>query len=552
MAQKDINYENNIDLGLNQIKNVVVEVVETAPTTGGKAGRIVSYAGDLYVDNGTTFVKLGGAGDVTALATRVTTIENNYATKVSPTGSGLKVTVNSQGLVTAMATLGVSDVDGLSTDLAGKVDKVEGKGLSTEDFTTALKTKLEGVATGAEVNVIDTVKVNGTALTVTSKAVDVTVPTKTSDITNDSGFITKAVDDLTNYYDKDAIDGKISGAFHYKGTVANYSDLPTSNVAVGDVYNITNADTTHGVKAGDNVACSATTPSITWDVLSGVVDLSDYYNKTQVDTELAKKVDQVTGYGLSQNDLSYSLKATYDGYATTIAGKVDANTAITAGTACKITYDAKGLVTAGAGLDASDIPTLAQSKITNLTTDLGNKIPKIASATGSKLVVSVDDGTVAESADLTTKLSGIASGAQVNVIETVKVNGTALTPSSKAVDITVPTNNNQLTNGAGYQTSSDVSSAITTALGSYYSKTDVDGFFGEKSITTAGSAGAGYTATVNAPTGYVPMMAQVMTATGDLVMASVTIGSSSVTVSTNNEFTGKIRILFAKTIATLS
>ena len=46
------------------------------------------------------------------------------------------------------------------------------------------------------------------------------------------------------------------------------------------------------------------------------------------------------------------------------------------------------------------------------------------------------------------------SNAQVNVIETVKVNGTALTPSSKAVNITVPTNNNQLTNGAGYITSS--------------------------------------------------------------------------------------------------
>ena len=34
------------------------------------------------------------------------------------------------------------------------------------------------------------------------------------------------------------------------------------------------------------------------------------------------------------------------------------------------------------------------------------------------------------------------SGYQANVIETVKVNGTALTPSSKAVDITVPTVNN--------------------------------------------------------------------------------------------------------------
>mgnify|MGYP006908796531 CR=1 FL=1 len=138
-----------------------------------------------------------------------------------------------------------------------------------------------------------------------------------------------------------------------------------------------------------------------------------------------------------------------------------------------------------------------------------------------------------------TKLSGIEAGAEVNVIETVqvngsaltpasktvnvqipitsvKVNGTALTPSSNAVDVTVPTavsdltndgdgtspfatqayvgtnggkidviqvngttqtitnktvnisvptNNNQLTNGAGYQTASDVSTAINTAIG---------------------------------------------------------------------------------------
>lgn len=34
-----------------------------------------------------------------------------------------------------------------------KVDKVPGKGLSTEDYTTAEKTKLSGVESGAEVNV---------------------------------------------------------------------------------------------------------------------------------------------------------------------------------------------------------------------------------------------------------------------------------------------------------------------------------------------------------------------------------------------------------------
>ena len=44
------------------------------------------------------------------------------------------------------------------------------------------------------------------------------------------------------------------------------------------------------------------------------------------------------------------------------------------------------------------------------------------------------------------------SNAQANVIETVKVNGTALTPSSKAVDVTVPTKVSQLTNDSGYKT----------------------------------------------------------------------------------------------------
>lgn len=36
--------------------------------------------------------------------------------------------------------------DALIAAIGGKVDKVEGKGLSTEDFTTALKTKLENMA----------------------------------------------------------------------------------------------------------------------------------------------------------------------------------------------------------------------------------------------------------------------------------------------------------------------------------------------------------------------------------------------------------------------
>lgn len=50
--------------------------------------------------------------------------------------------------------------DGLTTALADKVDKVEGKGLSTNDFTTDLKTKLTNLPAGAQVNAIDTVDEN--------------------------------------------------------------------------------------------------------------------------------------------------------------------------------------------------------------------------------------------------------------------------------------------------------------------------------------------------------------------------------------------------------
>lgn len=76
--------------------------------------------------------------------------------------------------------------------LGAKVDKVSGKGLSTNDFTTAEKTKLNGIETGAEVNVLEGVTVNGTVATITNKIAAVTTPTKTSDLTNDSGFITSA------------------------------------------------------------------------------------------------------------------------------------------------------------------------------------------------------------------------------------------------------------------------------------------------------------------------------------------------------------------------
>lgn len=56
-------------------------------------------------------------------------------------------------------------------------------------------------------------------------------------------------------------------------------------------------------------------------------------------------------------------------------------------------------------------------------------------------------------------------GGEPNKIESIKVNGTAQSiGEDKSVDISVPTNNNQLTNGAGYQTASDVKTAVDNAF----------------------------------------------------------------------------------------
>lgn len=79
-------------------------------------------------------------------------------------------------------TVDLSDVASatkIAAALNTKVDKVDGKGLSTNDYTTDEKNKLSGIAAGAQVNVIESVKVNGSALTVTDKAVNITIPAAT-------------------------------------------------------------------------------------------------------------------------------------------------------------------------------------------------------------------------------------------------------------------------------------------------------------------------------------------------------------------------------------
>ena len=62
----------------------------------------------------------------------------------------------------------------------GKVDKVDGKGLSTNDFTAALLTKLNGIAAGAQVNLLEGLTLGGKALTISNKKIEI----KDEEVTN--------------------------------------------------------------------------------------------------------------------------------------------------------------------------------------------------------------------------------------------------------------------------------------------------------------------------------------------------------------------------------
>ena len=68
------------------------------------------------------------------------------------------------------------DASAMNTAIQGKVDKVEGKGLSENDYTDTEKSKLAEIESGAEVNIIDGVIINGVNATIANKKVAFAIP----------------------------------------------------------------------------------------------------------------------------------------------------------------------------------------------------------------------------------------------------------------------------------------------------------------------------------------------------------------------------------------
>ena len=203
---------------------------------------------------------------------------------------------------------------------ANKVDKETGKGLSTNDYTAAEKAKLANIAAGAQVNVLEGVQANGTTVVPVNKIANITIPTNTSDLTNDSGFITSAdVPDgataststplmdgtaavgtstafargdhvhpsdsskanAADVYTKTEIDQKLAGALSYKGTKATTLELPVSGNTQGDVWHVT-AD-------GSEWAWNGTQ----WEELGTAIDLSGYVEESEISLATNAQIDAI-------------------------------------------------------------------------------------------------------------------------------------------------------------------------------------------------------------------------------------------------------------------
>lgn len=150
-----------------------------------------------------------------------------------------------------------------------------------------------------------------------------------------------------------------------------------------------------------------------------------------------KFVAQETGKGLSSNDYTSAEKTKLSGIAEGANKYVHPSYTAQKSGLYKVTVDASGHVSATTAVAKADITGLGIPAQDTTYADATTSTHGLMSAADK------------------TKLDGVATGAQANKIESVKVNGTALTPdSSKAVNVDL----------SAYAKSSDVTKEIASAV----------------------------------------------------------------------------------------
>ena len=202
---------------------------------------------------------------------------------------------------------------------------------ATKESVTELSDRVQGLeTTGGQPNVIETVKVNGVAQEVSEKAVNIAVPTKVSELANDSLF-------QTNSEVAQAIQTAIAKTGH--ASFKKVDAVPDAETAEDNVmYLVMNSKTKH------------------YDIYAKVENEVVLLDDTTVD--LTNYVEKEEGKGLSTNDYTTEEKEKLAGIAEGANNYTHPAYTEQASGFYKVTVDATGHVSAVTAVTKADITSL--------------------------------------------------------------------------------------------------------------------------------------------------------------------------------------------------
>lgn len=446
---------------LYQLNDVAKNASETG-VLGAGPGKVLTYGtdgkwyaadavgldetalGKYLTDN--NYAQKSDIPSLSGYATQSWVLGKNYITSDALSGYATQSWVNSQGYATASSLKAVSDklndfLEGSDTDgiinkwkeleaflagqtqtstladlLAVKADKattLSGYGITDAYTKTEVNTKLGSYVTTTALN---------TAL---AKKVDVAFLAKvfgfigedSSEVSiNDMGSVITSIKAKFGLWTDEYLSSKglnpNAGGGSGEGATALYqlNDVSQNASGTGVLGAETGKVLTYGsdgkwyaAKAGmDEDALSSYLTENNYAQKSDIPSLNGYATQSWVNTALEKKVDKVSGMGLSHNDFTDTLLQKLNGIAegankyvlpiakaavlggvmigstltASATGVLDLPEVAIAGTYAKVTTDVYGRVTAGSSLSASDIPALSISKITGLQAALDDKVNK--------------------------------------------------------------------------------------------------------------------------------------------------------------------------------
>ena len=371
---------------------------------------------------------------------------NDFTSALLTKLNGIATGANKTVIDTALDASSANPVQNkvINTALSNKVDKVSGKGLSTNDFTTELLTKLNGIATGATKVIVDTALSSTSTNPVQNKIVQAAINELTTKVNN---MITDAPEAYDTF--KEISEYIASHETEYSALLA------VSNNKVDKVSGkglSTNDFTDELLAKLEGIASDAT--KVTIDSALSSTSTNPVQNKV-INTALSGKVDKVSGKGLSTNDFTDDLLTKLNGIADG-ANKTVIDTALDASSTNPVqnkvintALSGKVDKVSGKGLSTNDFTTDLLTKLngiadgaTKVTVDsslsststntiqnkvvysaLSNKVDKV-----DGMGLSSNDFTT----DLLTKLNGIATGANKTVVDS-SISSTSTNPVQNKV-----------------------------------------------------------------------------------------------------------------------